>query len=95
MGFKKTRQGEVTKVQDFVMPSFTLKKKQVTVISNIRTSSFDLLSQLSSIMDQKIADSYKSTNDLLVKLTNKLQTIKKCKSVDDNCSSQQTLVHRL
>ena len=50
-GFKKTQQGQVTRVQDFVMPSFTLKNKQVKVISNVSTSSSDLFSQLSSIMD--------------------------------------------
>ena len=55
-GFKKNQQGQVTRVQDFVMPSFTLKNKQVEVISDVSTSSFDLFSQWSSIMDQKIAD---------------------------------------
>ena len=57
-GFKKNQQGQVTRVQDFVMPSFTLKNKQVEVISNVSTSSSDLFSQLSSITDQKIADIY-------------------------------------
>ena len=55
-GFKKNQQGQVTRVQDFVIPSFTLKNKKVEVISNVSTSSFDLLIQLSSIVDQKIAD---------------------------------------
>ena len=55
-GFKKDEKGQVTKVQDFVIPSFTLKNKWVKVISNVSTSSFDLLIQLSSIVDQKIAD---------------------------------------
>ena len=63
-GFKKNQQGLVTRVQDFVMPSFTLKNKQVEVISDVSTSSSDLFSQLSSIMDQKIADIYKPMNDL-------------------------------
>ena len=54
-GFKNNQQGQVTRVQDFMMPSFTLKNKQVEVISNVNTSSSDLFSQLSSIMDQKIA----------------------------------------
>ena len=63
-GFKKNQQGQVTRVQDFVMPSFTLKNKQVEVISDVSTSSSDLFSQLSSIMDQKIADIYKPMNDL-------------------------------
>ena len=57
-GFKKNQQGQVTRVQDFMMPSFTLKNKQVEVISDVSTSSSDLFSQLSSIMDQKIADIY-------------------------------------
>ena len=65
-GFKKDRKGQVTRVQYFVMPSFTLKNKQVEVIDNLSTLSFDLLSQLSSVMDQKIADMYKPTNDVLV-----------------------------
>ena len=43
-GFKKDEKGQVTKVEDFVIPSFTLKDKQVEVISNVRTSSFDLFS---------------------------------------------------
>ena len=46
------------------MPSFTLKNKQVEAISDVITSSSDLFSQLSSIMDQKIADIYKPMNDL-------------------------------
>ena len=62
--FKKNQQRQVTRVQDFVMPSFTLKNKQVEVISNVNTSSSDLFSQLSSIMDKKIADIYKPVNDL-------------------------------
>ena len=57
-GFKKNQQGQVTRVQDFVMPSFMLKNKQVEVISNVSTSSSDLFSQLSSLMDKKIADIY-------------------------------------
>ena len=63
-GFKKGKKGQVTKVEDFVMPSFTLKNKQVEVISDVSTSSSDLFSQLSSIMDKKIADIYKPMNDL-------------------------------
>ena len=46
------------------MPSFTFKNKQVEVISNVTTSSSDLFSQLSSLMDKKIADIYKPMNDL-------------------------------
>ena len=57
-GFKKNQQGQVTRVQDFVMPSFTVKNKQVKVISNVSTSSSDLFIQLSSIMDKKIDDIY-------------------------------------
>ena len=57
-GFKKNQQGQVMRVQDFVMPSFTLKNKQVEVISNVSISSSDLFSQLSSITNQKIADIY-------------------------------------
>lgn len=33
--FKKNRQGTVTSVQDFVVPSFTLKNNQVEVIDNV------------------------------------------------------------
>ena len=55
-GFKKNQQGQVMRVQDFVMPSFTLKNKQVEEISNVSTSSSDLFSQLSAIIDLKIAD---------------------------------------
>ena len=57
-GFQENQQGQVTRVQDFVMPSFTLKNKQVEAISDVSTSSSDLFSQLSSIMDKKIADIY-------------------------------------
>ena len=63
-GFKKDEKGQVTRVQDFVMPSFALKNKQVEVISDVSTSSSNLFSQLSSIMDQKIVDIYKPINDL-------------------------------
>ena len=45
-GFKKYQQGLVTSVQDFAMPSLTLKNKQVEVISDVSTSSSDLFSQL-------------------------------------------------
>jgi hypothetical protein len=83
-GFKKNWQGTVTRVQDFVMPSFTLKNKQIEVISNVSTSSSNLLDQLSSIMNQKIADSHKSTSNLLASLTDELHTLKRGKSVDDN-----------
>ena len=83
-GFKKNQQGQVTRVQDFVMPSFTLKNKQVEVISNVNTSSSDLFSQLSSIMDKKIADIYKPMNDL----KDQIDIMKKGKSVDDNCAFQ-------
>ena len=47
-----------------MIPSFKLKNRQVEVISDVSTSSSDLFSQLSSIMDQKIADIYKPMNDL-------------------------------
>ena len=47
-----------------MIPSLTLKNKQVEVISDLSTSSSDLFSQLSSIMDKKIADIYKPMNDL-------------------------------
>ena len=55
-GFKKDEKGQVTRVQDFVTSSFTLKNKQVKEISDVSTSSSDLFSQLSAIIDQKIAD---------------------------------------
>jgi len=87
-GFKKDEKGHVTRVQEFMMPSFTLKNKQVEVISNVRTSSSDLFSQLSSVVDQKIADIYKPTNDLLSDLKGQLDIMKKGKSVDDNCVFQ-------
>jgi hypothetical protein len=64
-GFKKDRASQVKRVQDFMMLSFTLKNKQVEAIGNVSTSSSDLLSQLSSLMDQKIADAHKSTSDLI------------------------------
>ena len=83
-GFKKNQQGQVTRVQDFVMPSFTLKNKQVEVISNVSTSSSDLFSQLSSIMDKKIADIYKPMNDL----KDQIDIMKKGKSIDDNYAFQ-------
>jgi len=55
-GFMKDEKGQVTRVQEFVTSSFTLKNKQVMEISNVSTSSSDLFSQLSAIIDQKIAD---------------------------------------
>ena len=76
-GFKKDQKGQVTRVQDFMMPSFTLKDKQVEVISDISTSSTNLLTQLSSIMDQKIVDMYKPRNDLLTNLKGPLDILKK------------------
>ena len=87
-GFKKDEKGQVTKVKDFVIPSFTLRNKQVEVISNVSTSSSDLFSQLSSIMNQKIADMCKPTNDLLGDLKGQVEIMKKGKSVDDNCAFQ-------
>jgi len=87
-GFKKDQKGQVTRAQDFVMPSFTLKNKQVEEISDVSTSSSDLLSQLSSIMDQKIADMYKPRDDLLANLKGQLDIIKNGKSVDGNCFIQ-------
>ena len=76
-GFKKDEKGQVTKVQDFVILSFTLKNKQVEVISNVSTSSSDLFSQLSSVVDQKIADMYKPTNDLFGDLKGQVEIMKK------------------
>ena len=76
------------RIQDFVIPSFTLKDKQVEVISNVSTSSSDLFSQLSSIVDQKIADMYKPTNDLFSDLKGQVEIMKKGKSIDDNCVFQ-------
>ena len=55
-GFMKDEKGQVTRVQEFVTSSFTLKNKQVKEISDVSTSSSDLFSQLSAIIDQKIAD---------------------------------------
>ena len=89
-GFKKDEKSQVTRVQDFVIPSFTLKNKQVEVISDVSTSSSDLLSQLSSVVEQKIADIYKPTNDLISNLKGQLDILKKGKSVDGNCSFQTT-----
>ena len=87
-GFKKNQQGQVTRVQDFVMPSFTLKNKQVEVISDVSTSSSDLFSQLSSVVEQKVADMYKPTNDLLSNLKGQIDILKRGKSIDGNCSFQ-------
>jgi L-lysine 2,3-aminomutase len=75
--FKKNRQGKVMRVQAFVMSSFTPKNKLVEVFDNVITSSSDLLSQLSSIMDQKVADSHKSTSDLLINRMDELDILKK------------------
>ena len=87
-GFKKDKKSQVTKVEDFVIPSFTLKDKQVEVISNVSTSSSNLFSQLSSIVDQKIADMYKPTKDLFSDLKGLVEIMKKGKSIDDNCAFQ-------
>ena len=87
-GFKKDEKGLVTRIQDFVIPSLTLKNKQVEVISDLSTLSSDLFSQLSSIMDQKIADMYKLMNDLFGNLKGQVEIMKKGKSVDDNCAFQ-------
>ena len=76
-GLKKDEKGQVTRIQDFVIPSFMLKNKQVKVISDVSTSSSDLLSQLSSVVEQKIADIYKPTNDLLSNLKGQLDILKK------------------
>ena len=76
-GFKKDEKGQVMRIQDFVIPSFTLKDKQVEVISNVSTSSSDLFSQLSSIVDQKIADMYKPTNNLVGDLKVQVEIMKK------------------
>ena len=76
-GFKKDRSGQVKRVQAFMMPSFTLKNKQVEVVSYVSTSSSDLFSQLASLMDLKIADSHESTSDLLINLTNEINILKK------------------
>jgi hypothetical protein len=54
--FRKTQQGVLAK-EIFVMPMLTLLYETA---SNVTTSSSDLLSQFSSIMDSKIADSQKS-----------------------------------
>ena len=87
-GFKKEEKGQVTKVQDFMIPSFTLKNKEVEVISDVCTSFSDLFSQLSSVTDQKIVNMYKPTYDLLGDLEGQLDIMKKGKSVDDNCAFQ-------
>ena len=71
--FKKDQKGQFTRVQDFVMPSFAVKNKQVEVIDDVSTSYFGLPSQLWSIMDRKIADTYKPTNDLLDNLKGQLE----------------------
>jgi len=76
-GFKKDEKGQVTRIQDFVIPSLTLKNKQVEVISDLTTLSSNLFSQLSSIMDQKIANMYKPRDDLLSNLKGQLDIIKK------------------
>ena len=89
-GFKKDEKGQVTRIQDFVIPSFKLKNKQVEVISDVSTSSSDLFCQLSSVMDQKIADMCKPTNDLISNLKGQLDILKKGKSIDGNCSFQTT-----
>lgn len=64
-----------------MMSSFTPKNKLVEVFNNVITSSSDLLSQLSSIMDQKVADSHKSASDLLINRTDELDILKKSKSI--------------
>ena len=62
-GFKKDEKGQVMKVQDFVIPSFMHKNKQVEVISDVSSSTSDLFSQLSSIIDQKVVDMPKPMNN--------------------------------
>jgi len=59
------------------MPSFALKNKEIEVISDVSTLSSKLFSQLSSLMDQKIADIYKPANDLLGSLKGQLDIMKK------------------
>jgi hypothetical protein len=45
-GFNKDEKGQVMSVQDSMIPSFTLKNKQVEVVSDVSTSSSNLISQL-------------------------------------------------
>jgi len=76
-GFKKDEKSQVTRVQDFVIPSFTLKNKQVEVISDVSTSSSDLLTQLSFVVERKIADMYQPTNNLFSNIRGQLDILKK------------------
>ena len=76
-GFKKDEKGQVTKVQDFVISSFMLKNKQVEVISDVSTSSSDLLTQLSFVVERKIADMYQPTNNLFSNIRGQLDILKK------------------
>lgn len=86
-GFKKDRSGQVKRVQDVVMPAFTLKDKQIKVTGNVSAPS-PLVNQFLSLIGDKIAESNKNATDLLLNLTDYMHVMSKRKGVDHSCSTE-------
>lgn len=74
--FKKDRSSQLKRVQEFVMPSFTLNNNQIEEVPNVSTPPSDLF------MDQENSDSYKCMRDLVVSLSDEINAFKKGKAIN-------------
>ena len=78
------RHGGVTRVQEFVMPSFKFNDKQVEVIPNVSSLQTDLLAQMSSLFNERLNTIIKDKDDVVSSLVEDMERIKIRKNVDSN-----------
>jgi len=76
-GFKKDHGNFVKRVEEFVMPSFKLNNDQIEEIPVVSNEPFDLVKQLSLLMDKKISDAYIIVGDTFALMNSEIDELKK------------------
>ena len=69
------------------MPSFKLNNDQIEEIPVVSNEPFDLVKQLSLLMDKKISDAQVATGDMFAVMNSETDALKKGKNVVDNTYS--------
>jgi hypothetical protein len=79
-GFKKDRGGFVKRVEEFVLPSIKMNNNQVEEVPPVSTQPSNLMQRLSLMMDQKVHAAQIAGGDVLAKMNNDIDALKRKKT---------------
>ena len=80
-GIKKDHGGFVKRVEEFVMPSFKLANDQVEEIPAVSNEPYELLKQMSLLVDKKIFDAQIAAGEMLAGINDEITALKKGKAL--------------